>query len=198
MKPKTSVGVVIALVTFLMTSAVGVTQASTPTLVADWEMNESPGTTVMVDTTGSHPGIVNPAGVTANGSSYHWQQRCPSCLPTAIERVVVELQPRARDPRPLSYLHTRVSVSHAGWIREHHAEGPIRDGRGADQGPASAGSPPVSVQRSERAARRVRVTGPDQRWQLAHDHVCALRYASTHLRRWCPDGRKERFDRTDR
>ncbi len=89
MKPKTSVGVVIALVTFLMTSAVGVTQASTPTLVADWEMNESPGTTVMVDTTGSHPGIVNPAGVTANGSSYHWQQRCPSCLPTAIERVVV-------------------------------------------------------------------------------------------------------------
>jgi hypothetical protein len=88
MRAKISVGVAMVLVSFLMTSTVGVSHAATPTLTADWEMNEPAGTTVMNDTTGNHPGVVNPAGVTANGSSFHWQQRCPACLPTAIERVI--------------------------------------------------------------------------------------------------------------
>lgn len=71
--------------TAMMTSS----QAVTPTVVADWEMNEPAGTTVMTDTTGNHNGVVNPAGVTSNGTSYHWQQRCPACPPTAPKRVVV-------------------------------------------------------------------------------------------------------------
>lgn len=63
-------------------------QAAAPTLVADWQMNEPFGTTVMTDATGNHDGVVDPTGVTANGSNYHWQQRCPSCPPVAPERVI--------------------------------------------------------------------------------------------------------------
>jgi hypothetical protein len=59
-----------------------------PIVVADWQMNEPAGTTVMHDSVGDHDGAVDPTGVTANGSFYHWDRRCPACPPTAPERVV--------------------------------------------------------------------------------------------------------------
>lgn len=72
-----------------LTAAPGASDAAEPTIVADWLMNEPRGSRVMVDSAGDHDGVVNPAGVTANGSYYHWQQRCPSCPPVAPERVIL-------------------------------------------------------------------------------------------------------------
>jgi hypothetical protein len=77
------------LVCLSMTAMAGAGYAAGPSLVADWEMNEPAGTTVMTDATGNHNGVVHPSGVSANGMSYHWEQRCPACLPAAPERVVV-------------------------------------------------------------------------------------------------------------
>ncbi len=80
-----------------MGPAVGATSAT-----AVYEMNESPGTTVMLDTSGNGlNGMVNPAGVTSNGTNYHWQQRCPACLPVDTTRVVqVPDDPRLEVPDP--------------------------------------------------------------------------------------------------
>ncbi len=69
-----------------------------------WEMNESSGTTVMRDSSGVQPaldGAVNPSGVVANGEYYHWQQRCPACLPVDTTRIVqVPDNPRLEIPDP--------------------------------------------------------------------------------------------------
>ncbi len=75
-----------------------------PTVVADWELNEAPGATVMADSSGNaHDGAISPdaaaAGLTMNawpkpkvgeivGSAYQWSLRCPACLPAALPRVV--------------------------------------------------------------------------------------------------------------
>lgn len=64
-------------------------EAATPVVVADWQMNEPAGTRVMTDSTGAHNGVVDPAGVTANGSYYSWAARCPVCLPVSPERVIL-------------------------------------------------------------------------------------------------------------
>ncbi len=60
-----------------------------------WQMNESSGTTVMVD---SGPnglnGTVNPSGVTSGfisydgATGYDWSRRPPASLPVALERVI--------------------------------------------------------------------------------------------------------------
>lgn len=67
--------------------------ATGPVLVADWEMNEAPGSTTMVDSTGNgHNGAISPdaasAGLTLTGSTYSWSLRCPACPPAALPRVV--------------------------------------------------------------------------------------------------------------
>ncbi len=83
----------VALLTFAgwtgLTALPVASEAATPVIVADWQMNESAGTTVMTDSTGAHNGVVNPVGVTANGSYYNWKARCPVCLPLAPERVIL-------------------------------------------------------------------------------------------------------------
>jgi len=66
--------------------------ARTPTLEADWEMNDPAGSTVMKDATGRHPGAIDPgaaaSGLTSNGSLLQWAYRCPACSPAAPARVV--------------------------------------------------------------------------------------------------------------
>lgn len=67
--------------------------ATGPVLVADWEMNEAPGSSTMIDSTGNgHNGVIDPgaaaAGLTLTGSTYSWSLRCPACLPVALPRVV--------------------------------------------------------------------------------------------------------------
>lgn len=85
---KRQIGAALAAFTALAVVTLPGVAAGAPAVVADWEMNESAGTTVMHDQTGAHNGVVNPSGVVANGSYYHWQQRCPACLPVAPQRVV--------------------------------------------------------------------------------------------------------------
>ena len=63
------------------------------TLAADWEMNEAPGASVMVDSTSNHHnGVIGSAaaaeGLTLGGGTYKWSLRCPTCAPTAPARVV--------------------------------------------------------------------------------------------------------------
>ncbi len=67
----------------------------TPTIVADWEMNDAPGTTVMTDSGPNHlNGTVSPGnqpgtnGVNATGTYFHWQFRCPACAPVDDTRVI--------------------------------------------------------------------------------------------------------------
>jgi PKD repeat protein len=67
--------------------------ATGPVLVADWEMNEAPGSLTMIDSTGNgHNGAISPdaasAGLTLTGSTYSWSLRCPACPPAALPRVV--------------------------------------------------------------------------------------------------------------
>lgn len=62
------------------------------TTVADWQMNDPAGSSVMHDSTGAHDGAIGPnaaaQGLTLNGSYFHWSQRCSACLPVAADRVV--------------------------------------------------------------------------------------------------------------
>jgi PKD repeat protein len=66
--------------------------AATATVEADWEMNEAPGSRVMLDATGRHDGAISAdataAGLALTGSSYQWSLRCPDCPPAALPRVV--------------------------------------------------------------------------------------------------------------
>lgn len=67
-------------------------QASSTT-VADWEMNDPAGSTVMNDSSGSGldgqiSSYAASVGLTLNGSYYHWSTRCPACLPVQDARVV--------------------------------------------------------------------------------------------------------------
>ncbi len=61
---------------------------------ARWEMNESPGATVMHDSGSLHlNGTVDPAGVESGFSfdgatGYHWERRAPDKLPVAPERII--------------------------------------------------------------------------------------------------------------
>jgi len=68
-----------------------------PAVVADWQMNEPAGASVMHDETGSHDGAIGPdaaaqglttGNVDGGTTYYHWQARCPVCLPVALDRVV--------------------------------------------------------------------------------------------------------------
>jgi hypothetical protein len=85
---KHRIGTVSAVLAVLALVLLPRASSAAPAVVADWEMNEAFGTTVMHDQTGAHDGVVDPSGVVANGSYYHWQQRCPACLPLAPERVI--------------------------------------------------------------------------------------------------------------
>src|SRR4051812_32659624 len=62
------------------------------TLVADWQLNDPAGSTVMVDGAGHHNGAISPDaatnGLTLNGSSYDWSLRCPACPPAQLPRIV--------------------------------------------------------------------------------------------------------------
>jgi len=62
-------------------------------VVADWQMNEPPGSTLMVDSSGlgNHGAIdqdAATAGLELDGSDYQWSPRCRDCPPTALARVV--------------------------------------------------------------------------------------------------------------
>jgi PKD repeat protein len=80
----------------LVASGLTVVQATTAwaatTLVADWQLNDPAGSTVMVDGTGHHNGAISPDaaadGLTLNGSLYDWSLRCPACPPAQLPRVV--------------------------------------------------------------------------------------------------------------
>ncbi len=87
-------------VTVLALAAVGLTappwvapaQAATA-VVADWQLDESAGSSVMVDSSGNGiNGQISPdaasVGLTSNGSYYSWAERCPACLPVQEARVV--------------------------------------------------------------------------------------------------------------
>jgi hypothetical protein len=61
--------------------------------VADWEMNDPAGSTVMHDSGPNHlDGVVAAdaasVGLTRNGSYYHWQHRAPNAAPAVPSRVV--------------------------------------------------------------------------------------------------------------
>jgi hypothetical protein len=56
--------------------------AASPLTVADWQMNEPPGATVMHDSAGGHDGRIGP-GITTNGSTYAFTGRGEVTVPSA-------------------------------------------------------------------------------------------------------------------
>lgn len=67
--------------------------ATGDTLVADWELNEPAGSTVMTDSSGNHlDGTISPDaaanGLTLDGSVYTWSLRSPTAPPPQLPRVV--------------------------------------------------------------------------------------------------------------
>jgi PKD repeat protein len=68
--------------------------ASATTTVANWQLNDAAGSTVMKDASGNGlDGQISPdaaaEGLTLDGSTYTWSDRCPACLPVQSGRVVV-------------------------------------------------------------------------------------------------------------
>src|ERR1051325_10596150 len=67
-------------------------------VVADWELNEAPGSTTMVDSSvDGLDGQIDPTaadhglhvGMTEGATTfYHWDNRCPTCMPVEEQRVV--------------------------------------------------------------------------------------------------------------
>lgn len=78
--------------------------ALVPVVQVDFQMNEPPGATVMVDSNGSGiTGAINPTGVQTgvvfNGSTgYNWVRRPPTDPPASPERVIVVPDNDALDP----------------------------------------------------------------------------------------------------
>jgi hypothetical protein len=76
------------------------------TVVASWQMNDRPRSTVMHDSSGHglNGQIASNAasvGLTTNGSYFHWSTRCPACKPVEGGRVVqVEDDDRLDIPDP--------------------------------------------------------------------------------------------------
>ena len=87
-----------AIVLFLSATTVGAAPSAmgAPTRVADWEMNEAPGATVMVDSSGHGlTGTITPSDELQTGvrfdaqtTGYHWVRRAPNAPPAMPARVV--------------------------------------------------------------------------------------------------------------
>lgn len=78
--------------------------AITSGVTALYEMNEPPGTTVMLDSSGNdNHGVVDPSGVESGGvydgeTAYHWVYRSPTEPPASPERVVQVADSEALEP----------------------------------------------------------------------------------------------------
>ena len=78
--------------------------AITSGVTALYEMNEPPGTTVMLDSSGNgNHGVVDPTGVESGGvydgeTAYHWVYRSPTEPPASPERVVHVPDSEALEP----------------------------------------------------------------------------------------------------
>jgi hypothetical protein len=90
---------------FGVSTALPANAAATITL-ADWQMNEPPGATVMLDSSGhginGSIGSGVQTGYVFNGATgYHWVKICPACPPAHPERLVMvnssQLNPGTRD-----------------------------------------------------------------------------------------------------
>jgi hypothetical protein len=104
MRRSWSVGIVVASATALALPLAPSASAADPVTGVFYEMNESAGTTVMVDSGGSGiNGVVNPAyvtsGYTVSGATgYHWERRPPAVPPAEPGRIVQVADNPVLDP----------------------------------------------------------------------------------------------------
>jgi hypothetical protein len=111
----TRTGIVLALAALALPVGLANANAAVPSIVADWEMNDAAGTTVMLDSSGNgNDGAIEPTaapmlltGVAIDGSSgatgFRWSNVKPNLPPATPQRVVqvasAALNPGTRDWR---------------------------------------------------------------------------------------------------
>jgi PKD repeat protein len=162
------VGIVVAvfaLATVGLTAPPSVAPAQAATsVVADWQMDEPAGASVMVDSSGNGiDGQISPdaasVGLTSNGAYYTWAERCPACLPVQEARVVqvpdddrldipdpsatYTLEFRFRTTRPFgNYMQKGQSTTKGGQIKVQGPGGNVQClFKGADGTRVGTGSP---------------------------------------------------------
>ncbi len=186
-KPRLLVIVVSGL--FALALAPGAAANAAPIQVANWQMNESAGTRVMNDSAGNHDGVVNPSGVTANGSYFHWQQRCPACLPAEPSRVIL-----VPDSPDLEIPNASVTYTLEFRYRTRGGYGNImQKGQSAtrwrpDQGATARRSTSVPLQGGQRCAGGIWIAAAHRRRAVAHGEVRPYGHPGAHLRRWRSEG----------
>jgi PKD repeat protein len=144
-------------------------QAAATNVVADWELNDAPGATVAVDSSGNGlNGAIDPTAATHGlhtgvtdgvNTFYRWDNRCPACEPVEQQRVVQipdddrldiadasttwTLEFRFRTSHPFgNYMQKGQSESHGGQIKVQGPKGSVQClFKGADGTRVGTGSP---------------------------------------------------------